>query len=90
MTNMDGIDMNERIKQLSDKASDFAQQYVEECKTHGYYIEYDEFERRFETKFAELIIRECLDVMKNTEVPTGNKPALSMVMRKIEEHFGVK
>jgi hypothetical protein len=51
--------MNERIKELSSRARDYAREYVADCKQYGYYMEHNEYDLQFEAKFAELIVREC-------------------------------
>ena len=71
--------MNERIKLLAEQAEwRFAD------KATGNFSEYD---RRLE-KFAELIVRECADVAKETRwaVP----PSQEQIARGIQQHFGVE
>jgi hypothetical protein len=51
--------MNERIQLLAEQARTYARYYVAECKCHGYYMEHNELEVRFEKKFAELIVKAC-------------------------------
>ena len=50
--------MNERIRELSKQARKYAQQYVNESVI-PYGKTASEFKRIFESKFAELLIREC-------------------------------
>lgn len=51
--------MNNRVKALAEQARKYARDYVADCKHYGYYMDHDEFEQRFENKFAELLIDEC-------------------------------
>lgn len=50
--------MHERIQELSSQARDYASEYVADCKRYGYYMEHNEYDLRFEAKFAELIVKE--------------------------------
>ncbi len=71
--------MNERIRELAEQADwRFADQAT------GNFSEYDQ---RLE-KFAELIVRECADVAKETRwaVP----PSQEQIARGIQQHFGVE
>jgi hypothetical protein len=63
--------MNERIQALSEQA---------ETKEVGYYF----FDRE---KFAELIIRECIDTVLDCTVEYSTRPQIADELR---EHFGVK
>ncbi len=63
--------MNERIKELAEQATTI----VEMVGPQGYTSSYANFDRE---KFAELIVRECIDI-----VPW-------MYEAKIKEHFGVE
>ena len=74
--------MNERIKQLAEQARQYA--WVNE--TH--WSAGPERERLFEQKFAELIVRECADVLLNWKgepFPFDE----DLAARLIKEHFGV-
>jgi hypothetical protein len=66
--------MNERIKQLKHEAYQFANS---NCGDEFGGV--DEMKRRskFEEKFAELIVRECLDIAKNWEDELENANMLS-------------
>ena len=76
--------MNERIKELSKQAKEYAINRLDETgELHKYYDVYFE-------KFAELIVREMLDIFdKRAEPGTGfyepQEPA-----EMIREHFGVE
>lgn len=79
--------MNERIQELSSQARDYAREYVADCKRYGYYMDHNDYNLRFEAKFAELIVRECVVMTKGYEYALGREDELSKTMR---EHFGVK
>ena len=86
--------MNERIKELAEQA--------------GCYQEQDYDGARFLAmaegcweKFAELIVRECIDKIETHQIPVGNSSAgemacewtyaaLKEIRDEIKEHFGMK
>jgi hypothetical protein len=73
--------MNERIKELAEQA----QQYAEYVTPQGC-----EWFDTFKEKFAELIVRECVEVCKsrvgNSDYNTGRMHCAS----DLKEHFGVE
>ena len=82
--------MNERIKLLAEQAG-----YLPDMFGVGHW---DMPECK---KFAELIIRECIDKIETHRIPVGNSAAGEMacewtysalmeIRDEIEEHFGVK
>ena len=79
--------MNERIKELADQARKYARDYVADCKHYGHYMEHNELDVRFEEKFAELIVRECMQVLD----PGEHQLIARFQARKwLQEHFGVE
>ena len=64
--------MNERIKELAEQA---------ETKEVGYYF----FDRE---KFAELIVRECMEVSLKCSHRDDDMGAI--IARQIKQHFGVE
>jgi len=48
------------IQELSEQAKKYARSHVADCERYGYYMEDNEFQLRFEEKFAELIVNECI------------------------------
>ena len=82
--------MNERIKELSSQARDYASEYVADCKRYGYYMEHNEYDLRFEAKFAELIIKECVTTLERHHPFTRNPEAYLYAISLIEYHFGVE
>ncbi len=78
--------MNERIKELSSRARDYAREYVADCKQYGYYMEHNEYDLQFEDKFAELIVQECAEISEN--YAGGSMPV--SIAYAMKEHFGVE
>ena len=81
--------MNERIDKLLVKAGAYF---------GGEGVVYDAFDPK---KFAELIVRECLDKIETHRIPVGNSAAGEMacewtysalmeISDEIKEHFGVE
>ena len=86
--------MSERIKQLAEQATSI----VEMVGPQGYTSSYAKFDRE---KFAELIVRECINKIETHEIPVGNSAAgeiacemtysaLKQIRDDIKETFGVK
>jgi hypothetical protein len=75
--------MNERIEKLFDQA-------LEEFKAENKYatiVVPDPLQRDFVGKFAELIVRECADIV--ADAVDYREPA-STYVGKIKQHFGVE
>jgi carbamoylphosphate synthase large subunit len=71
--------MNERIKELAKEAA-------REMNETGTYSE-----PKFQEKFAELIVRECKDVLLNMiNNQQGDFDSLDQVLTEINERFGVE
>ena len=92
--------MNERIVKLITEADAYAwtiaEKYVPECGEVNYL-----WEDAFRKKFAELIVRECINKIETHEIPVGNSAAgemacewtyaaLKEIRDEIKEHFGVE
>jgi wyosine [tRNA(Phe)-imidazoG37] synthetase (radical SAM superfamily) len=82
--------MNERIRELAEQAGAVV------CGTFGKPMNIDELE-----KFAELIVKECIDKIETHRIPVGNSAAGEMacewtynalmeIRDEIKEHFGVE
>ena len=72
--------MNERIKELIKQATT-----IEE---HKWGVSYDNFDKE---KFAELIVRECLDIAQDRAAFDGFPPNdVNHIIDEIKEHFGVE
>ena len=75
--------MNERIKQLALQA----RAWVNDTDNVAPDIEYVFYKDAYDKKFAELIVRECADWIKNTDSDPdiGEEDAKALL-----EHFGVE
>ena len=84
--------MNERIKELERQATETVK-----CGLNGTSTT-ESFNRK---KFAELIVRECIDKIETHRIPVGNSAAggmacewtyaaLKEIRDDIKEHFGVE
>ena len=72
--------MNERIKELVKQATT-----IEE---HKWGVSYDNFDKE---KFAELIVRECIDIAQDRANFPGYPPNdVNDIIDEIREHFGVE
>jgi hypothetical protein len=96
--------MNERIKELARRADEYAEQNV-----HYYMGQFDgltwegKIKQTRDTKFAEMIVRECADLFVNQKYmilnphePFANERVRALkehdkdTVRKVKEHFGVE
>ena len=79
--------MNERIRELAEQATSI----VEMVGPQGYTSSYANFDRE---KFAELIVRECIDcadIVGQVNIASGYPNSTAHhVKQKIREHFGVE
>ena len=98
--------MNERIKQLSKQAGDYVNETYTgpvRSKTPGKIWEdgHIGWHTQFNQKFAELIVKECIEKIETHEIPVGNSAAgemacewtyaaLKEIRDEIKEHFGVE
>ena len=71
-----GFEMNERIRQLEDQASQYASRETTDL---------DEWEFIFRKKFAELIVRECAKI-----ADSADESACEWIGGNILTHFGVE
>ena len=86
--------MNERIRQLAEQAGPNTEEELNDDRTNIYVIDVE--------KFAELIVRECVDVIVRNEHATlnidnftnekaqGIQLGLEFATIDIAEHFGVE
>jgi len=74
--------VNERIKQLAEQARLHAQTVNADLDPKGWMDEYHK-------KFAELIVRECLDIVNRHEYSYHEADPLWETAQLIKEHFGV-
>ena len=77
------IKMNERIQELKKQASAYASTKSKEA---------EEWRWIYEEKFAELIVRECVDIASQEDFDVMMKEGYpcSQTAKKIREHFGVE
>ena len=86
--------MNERIQELWDKAATASAAYPS-GQNNSWETQVD-----FMDKFAELIVRECIDKIETHRIPVGNSvagemacewtySALHEIRDDIKEHFGI-
>ena len=79
--------MNERIQELAKQAEKIFLQAVVDNKFKT------SFNDIFNEKFAELIVKECIDIVDDAERGGTNEEwdnAAKFIRRDIKEHFGVK
>ncbi len=80
--------MNERIKELVKQSGGEVWQRLEnDIVNPEAYITFDPPESL--EKFAELIVRECMDIAYAYDAPKMSGPGM-IVANRIEDHFGVE
>ena len=72
--------MNERIKQLAEQATT----YIDPIANDGVCWDFDK------EKFAELIVRECAEVIFETPVKYTEIDIMHIIRDRVKEHFGVE
>jgi hypothetical protein len=88
--------MNKRIKELAEQAREFAT-----TRHPVSNIVLSVNSEKFEEKFAELIVQECIDKIETHRIPVGNSAAgemacertyaaLKEIRDEIKQHFGVE
>ena len=77
--------MNERIKELAEQAEQYALDRANEGSDEDYDYAFDD---DFREKFAELIVRECVDIAYEHDEPKMSGPGM-IIAGRIEKHFGV-
>ena len=85
--------MNERIRQLAEQAHSYACEYAQQpdYNEHNPYNQ-GMYKQRYDSKFAELIVRECIDIADKEDFDVMMKEGYpcSQTAKKIREHFGVE
>jgi hypothetical protein len=78
--------MNERIFELAEQA------HEETYRVMGSACLQEAFDDFYTEKFAELIVRECIQTIKNASMDSGDEweDGLRFAQGAIEEHFGVE
>ena len=75
--------MNERIKELLDKLKFQAAAQVSPL------LEGEEWQRVYSEKFAELIVRECMEQVWYSREDGINGNVSEVIKERIKQHFGV-
>jgi hypothetical protein len=87
--------VNERIKELRNQASSYAYQLNPEEDSYGRPVDPAKFQQDRDTKFAELIVKECAEFI----APLGDwcgghgeprAPSTKECAAKLKQHFGVE
>ena len=81
--------MNERIRELAEQAERLAEDELAHLeRVHNRLYSFTEGREIYNQKFAQLIVKECADVAKETRwaVP----PSQEQIARGIQQHFGVE
>lgn len=75
--------MNERIKELRVNASEW-------MNAQGRPLEYrSAWEKQCDEKFAELILKECIEQLDLPNSPVPIQAGLNLAKNAIKEHFGI-
>jgi abortive infection bacteriophage resistance protein len=80
--------MNERIKELAEQADEYAHKATgsPENRTNG-----KSYNQNYEEKFAELIVRECMEeVMTYQHHRISTREMVPFMVEDIKLHFGVE
>ena len=83
--------MNERIRELAEQAHCYACEYAQQpdYNPHNPYNQ-GMYKQRYDRKFAELIVRECLTKIEN-EAAQYHEPVWAFeLVNDIKDHFGVE
>ena len=92
--------MNERIRELAKQAEQYVNNAMDE-RANNKDFTFGDIDEMYNKKFAELIVRECIDKIETHRIPVGNSAAgemacewtyaaLKEIRDDIKEHFGVK
>jgi hypothetical protein len=85
--------MNKRIRELALQAGEYVNSVYTppiRSKTPGKIWEdgHVGWNEQFQAKFAELIVRECIDIAYEYDAPKLSGPGM-IIGNRIQEHFGV-
>ena len=78
--------MNERIRALAEQA----RAWVNDTNNVAPDIEYVFYKDAYDKKFAELIVRECIDIISPYTVRMNKPGEIGHPIQEIKEHFGVE
>ena len=76
------MNVNERIRELADEAAKFSAILALPTGESG--------DKLFVEKFAELIVRECAEVIFETPVKYTEIDIMHIIRDRVKEHFGVE
>jgi hypothetical protein len=76
--------MNERIKELSLQAKFIAEEDINRQ------ISYNTELKAFAEKFAELIVKECIDILDDEDDGGADTKSVRLTMIRMKKHFGVE
>lgn len=82
--------MNERIKELFNKASVYAYEQNPGENSYGRPVDENKYEEDRYTKFAELFVRECAKISLECGINLNREDFRQGIARNIKEHFGVE
>jgi hypothetical protein len=85
--------MNERIRELAEQAANQVSDDLRIEDEAKWYSDLPMDQERFQEKFAELIVRECLGIVDDAERGGSNDiwdNAVKFIRRDLQEHFGVE
>jgi hypothetical protein len=83
--------MNERIKELAEQAERLAEDELAHLeRVHNRLYSFTEGREIYNQKFAELIVRECMEQLNISNVPTSISAGLNLGRVAIKDHFGVE
>jgi hypothetical protein len=82
--------MNERIKELAVQADNYAYKMNPEEDSYGRPANPRKFQQDRDTKFAELIVLECANVVIDSPWKLGNSYKAVDQAWLVKEHFGVE
>ncbi len=84
--------MNTRIKEIAEQATDFVD--IKKNTDLADDMDIESWVELYNQKFAELIIKDCAEIVRNSLLPSQNKVpatvALDIAARNIELLFGVE
>ena len=83
--------MNPRIRELAEQAHCYACEYAQrpDYNPHNPYNQ-SMYKQRYDSKFAELIVRECADIAKHHVMNISTYADAEFVEEQIGKHFGVE
>jgi phage gp46-like protein len=84
-----GIRMNKRIRQLAEQAKQYALDAMIKITDKEQALKV--YSETYDTKFAELIVKECVGILEPKSRYMGEGPeVLKDKIRQIKQHFGVE